>query len=1017
MTWKPLIEQWFPAQTIGAESLRERGSPKAYPPINMLHVWWARRPLTASRAAILASILPAWPSEEEATTDGDVRRIHELLVKEFGTQTVYQSWFLTTLGIMGDPVGGRAALAEANAKGLKLKGNGYGYPRAFTITPDNAAVAQISRLAAARTGEVFHQPSVLDPFAGGGSIPFEAARLGARAIANELNPVAAAVLHGTVRYPAVLGPAFGGVLRRWGSVWADRIRQHLSPYFPVEEGEKVIAYIWAHTVPCPTTGRPTPLVPEFWLARGKANRDIAVRLDVDTHRGTVELSIVEGDAAKEWGDWSTYKRGTATSIWTGETFSTDYIRSNARAGRVGDMLLAVSVIRQGVSGRQFRAPTDDDQAAIVKAQRAVDANLAGWEINDLVPTEEIPEGHKTDEPRNMGLLTWRQMFSARQLLTHATALDELRRVVQEASAQLSSEQTKALNLYLAFAFDKAIDYDGMLSSWHSSRMMVRNVFDRHDFSFKWTYAEFDGARSLFPWAIENIAVDIEKIARLASTPNRLGDAERVVQAEVMLGSAVSLPLDDHSVDAIITDPPYYDNVQYAECSDYFYVWQKRSLVASFPELGRLDLTDKQAEAVANPSLFTDVATAVGRGRNRTGKSATDLADEHYERLLTQSFREAHRVLKDDGVLTVMFTHKRVDAWDTLGQALLEGGFAIGSSWPVHTESEHSLHQAKKNAANSTIFLACTKRISSEPAYWDQVRTKVQDKARWAVQEFSKPEFGLKGIDLTLATFGPVLSVLSDHWPVYTGHLDGNGDPVPIRPEAALAIAREEVAKAKKRGLLGGRDAEFDPLTDWWLMAWNDFQAAQFPAGEALKLSLAMHLDLDDLIKKHRVAASKSGNVEILSPAQRRTAKAIDQEAVSYGSLVDALHVLMLTYEEEGKVAAESWLQRTGYRDSPRFEDLLVMALKAVPRTRDAKGTWARPEAKTLEGLRATIFDHIPDPDVEAAKVREIEDAARRAVVMMRGKQLRLDGVAEDQLGFDDLSDEDDDEDDDADEDE
>jgi adenine-specific DNA methylase len=157
---------------------------------------------------------------------------------------------------------------------------------------------------------------------------------------------------------------------------------------------------------------------------------------------------------------------------------------------------------------------------------------------------------------------------------------------------------------------------------------------------------------------------------------------------------VALP--DGSVDAVITDPPYYDNVMYAELSDFFYVWLKRSLRDVWPQFCDLTITDKQGEAVANPSLFKDVATHAGRGKRAQGTStAAELASAHYEDLLTQSFREAHRVLTDQGVLNVMFTHKRVDAWDTLGAALLNSGFAITSSWPIATESENSLHQARR----------------------------------------------------------------------------------------------------------------------------------------------------------------------------------------------------------------------------------------------------------------------------------------------------------------------------------
>jgi hypothetical protein len=519
-------------------------------------------------------------------------------------------------------------------------------------------------------------------------------------------------------------------------------------------------------------------------------------------------------------------------------------------------------------------------------------------------------------------------------------------------------------LYLAFALDKALDYNGILSSWHASRTLIRNVFDRHDFSFKWSFAEFDGAHALLPWAVENAAMNQEKIGALVDTdPMLSGSVAR--PAHVSLGSATDLTgIASGSVDAVITDPPYYDNVMYGECADYFLVWLRRSLRDTWPEFCQLSLSDKQAEAVANSSLFEDVAPSARGRRKPGGKTASDLADEHYEELLTRSFAQAHRVLKDDGVMTVMFTHKRVDAWDTLGQSLLETGFSINSSWPVHTESEYSLHQAKKNAASSTILLTCRKRPSTEPAYWEDIRSEVSRAARDAAQRFSVS--GIHGIDLTLATFGPVLSVLSRNWPVYTGQLDTEGNPERIRPDVALDLAREEVARLKLRGLLGGREVEFDRVTDWWLLAWTDFQAAEFPSGEALKLSLATHLDLDDLAKVHKLIKATSGNVTILTPAMRRTAKAIDPTALSWPTLLDALHSLMVTYDEDGAGAARAWLARSGYADSPKFHELVAAAINAVPRARD-RGEFARPEAHCLEGLRVTLFDDIPaPPDPETA---------------------------------------------------
>ena len=438
------------------------------------------------------------------------------------------------------------------------------------------------------------------------------------------------------------------------------------------------------------------------------------------------------------------------------------------------------------------------------------------------------------------------------------------------------------------------------------------------------------------------------------------EGEDLGQCRIGQGSATSLPaIADDSVDAIVTDPPYYDNVMYSECSDYFYVWMKRALRDTWPELCNLETTDKQGEAVANPSLYTRVATHSGRSKRKPGtKSAADLAEEHYERMLRSSWREAHRVLREGGVMTVMFTHKRVDAWDTLGASLLDAGFSIESSWPVHTEAESSLHQAKKNSASSTIFLTCRKRGSTEPAFFSDLRPEIQRTAREAAIRFAAD--GLTGIDLTLSTYGPVLSVLSRRWPVYTGQLDADGNRQVIRPDEALTLAYEEVARLKKRALLGGKDTVFDPYTDWYLTAWNDFRAAEFPSGEALKLSLATHVDLDDVDKGRRLIATKSGSATLQTPAQRVTAGKLDPDDDDFPTQVDRLHALMYVYQHDGLQAARTWLTRRGWTDDRTLSDLVQAAGNAIPRTQTAKG-WVREEAKALDDLAATLF-----PDVTLA---------------------------------------------------
>ena len=967
MTIRPLIEQWFPAGAVGAESLRERGSAKAYPPINFLHVWWARRPLIASRAAVLASLLPAWPSQSEAGADADAAHVLEVLKAKFPKgEDTYREWFVRGIGILGDPAAGRKAIATAVAAGRRTDGNAYGYERAFTMNPSADFVETARVLVEARSGD--REATVLDPFAGGGAIPFEAARLGFKTIANELNPVATAILYGTVVLPAQLGASFADEIARWGERWASRVGKRLAPFFPHVEPDEQLAYIWARTVPCPSTGRPTPLIPDCWLARGTYNA--ALRLHPDADSGRIEFQIVEGKSAAKAGSVSTYKGGTGESVWTGETFGSDYIHEMGQTGRMGEMLLAISVTRPGISGRCFRCPLPQDHNAIEAAAAEVARNLPRWEIEDLVPNEQRFIG-PADRAARYGVNTMRDMFSRRQLLTAVTALEELRAVVGEATAEIGADKARALNLYLAFALDKALDYNSAFASWHSSRQMIRNTFDRHDFSVKWSFAEMDGASALIPWAVKNAVMNHRKISVLVVEQETLFSPARKASARVILGSATALPLEDSSVSAIVTDPPYYDNVMYAELSDFFYVWLRRSLRDTWPELTSLALTDKQDEAIANVALFRDVATA--KGHKKEGeKSAADLADEHYEELLTQSFREAYRVLEPAGALTVMFTHKRVDAWDTLGHALLEAGFAVNSSWPVHTESVNSLHIANKNAASSTIFLTCRKRGDTLPAYWSDIRGEIAATARQTAERFA--DDGLAGIDLTLSTFGPVLSVLSRNWPVHTGELDGDGNPQVLRPDVALDLAREEVSRLKIRGLLGGREVEFDRVTDWYLLAWADFGAAEFPFDEGRKLSIAMHLEMDDLAKVHKIVRASSGAVTTLTPAQRRTAKGLDPDAASWLTQIDALHALMLVYEEEGLAAAKAWLSRTGKADDQRFHDLVEAAIHAVPRVKD-KGEFIRPEARALEGLRATLFDDIAapaDPDEAPAKLFEMD---------------------------------------------
>jgi len=938
-----LIEEWLPIADVGVESQRERGASSALPPLYFLHVWWARRPLVASRAAILGSTLPAWSEDWP-----------EDLLERFPTEKGYRAWVIHQLGIRGDPVAARKRIQAANEAGIKLA-KAYDGPRAFTLTPDKQNLDLQQRLLRHAWGN--EEVAVADPMAGGGSIPLEALRFGYRTFAGELNPVAAVILLATLEYPARFGPALAQEIRNWGTVWAGRVRKRLEPFFPVRPGESIQAFIFARTVACPETGKPVPLSPNWWLRKG--SDQVAVRLVAEPDMDAPTFAILRGRKVEQFDpDAGTVSGGDGRSPWTGAPIPSDYIKAEAQAGRMGQMLYAVAV--KGGKKRDFRAPTVEDLAALEAGERELQARWDDWERADLIPTEPYPEVSTDPRPRIYGMTRWCDLFSPRQLLSLVTALKELRGLEPEIRAAANGELATAVLTYLGLVLNKAVNYQSRTTFWDYTRHKVAHAFSRHDFAFRAAHAEFDAAHNLFPWALDQVVdayrgiADLVEPSRGALSPDRPEAAADLV--DVRRCNAADLPLADGSLHAIVVDPPYYANVQYAELSDFFYVWEKRSLGHVYPDLFSTELTDKAPEAVANPARFERLDK----------KKAKDLARADYERKMTACFREMHRVLRDDGVLTVMFTHKEIEAWDTLGRSLIEAGFVIESSWPVHTESEHSLHQAGKAAAASTILLTCRKReANGDSEWWDDLKDEVRRTARERAAEFQ--EAGISGVDLYIATFGPTLSVISKQWPVLTSEVDEKtGEPRPLRPEEALDLAREEVASLRRRGLLLGRSIEFDPVTDWYVLAWDAF-GAEAPFDEARKLGLALGVDVQDDLVKNRVVAKKSGTVALQEPLKRRHSGLADPDGEGYARLIDAAHALMIVFTDDGVRGAERWLKRTGLGNDARFQGLLQALLNAIPRTK-TKGEFVRPEAGALDGLRVLF----PELEVPAEPVIELE---------------------------------------------
>lgn len=945
-----LIEDWLPVAELGIESRRERAAANAIPPLNSLHVWWARRPLVASAAVALAGVMPTW-SADLATQHPQAPEIQ--------SEAAYRAWLLRLVGILGDPVAGRRKIDAANAAGVKLEGNGYGYKQAYRNPVSRADIELLHDVLKRTWGQV---PNLLDPTAGGGSIPLAASRLGLPVIASDLNGIAASVLKAGVEIPAERGLQLLPEIRKWGDVLVKRIEKRLRVFFPFQEGESITAYIWANAVPCPRTGRTVPLMTNKWL-RKAAGKEAAVR--IVTAVDGVELQdpqfevLLGKSVDRAEADEGTIARGKGVSPYDKLVIDGDYIKEAAQSGDMSQVLYAVA-IRKANGERTFRSPTRADLDAINAATSRLREVEHEWQAGGILPTEDVPDGSKTSELIRYGINAWADSFTSRQVLVHGTFGEEFAGLIPEVREALGSSADAVL-FELALMQGKALNYNSRMSFWHTPRQVVGNTFDKHNFAFKWTFAEFEGAGALYAWCLDQLVYAYGGVARLLDETGaaELGAHDRLERAvSITQGSATDLPLDDGSVVHICMDPPYYDNVMYAELADFFYVWEKRTLGRLVPSFFPDDLTDKDNEAVANAARFSAM-----------GKRKRELADLDYETKMTAIFTESRRVLTDEGVLSVMFTHKRAEAWDTLGMSLLQAGFTIETSWPVNTEAEHSLHQANVNSAASTIMLVCRKRADrsdDHKVYLDDIEHEIRQAAREAATRFQHD--GIEGVDLLLSTYGPTLSVISQSWPVYSSTPDADGRDQLLRPEDALALAREEIVDLRRSRLVG-QAAKVDGLTDFVLLAWDTFGAREFPFDTARLLALAVGgLDVDEL-ERAKIVSKASGKVKLLTSKERLRRGAdselpgVTPEASSFEHVIDAVDTALYIAEVDGQQAAKRFLDRHGYTNNAGFTSTLQGLANAIPRTK-VKGTWVVPEAGLIDTLCTLYFDDVVLPEAE-----------------------------------------------------
>lgn len=941
-----LIEHGFPCHQVGAETRRERNASSALPPLYFLHVWWARRPLTPSRASILASLAPATTDSETfvrelgiekrvVEIDGvpwvltgkllehlendsvgnQVLRVSPTVLREFEKEQVRRRdcldiiarlrsgdpqfadhpllarWendcrpftthppshgLLPVRGVMADPdhVNERlnfASLPEVKAVlGEAIRWDPpdlYGYARGYSRHPLPESKPKV----------------VLDCTSGGGSIPFEALRCGHQVIANELNPVATVILHATLDYPARFGPGLVKDIESWGNKLLRRMETRmdgLAPFSELPESERAIlreqcakcpeilpqfdvpeydhtGLIYTRTVTCPHCHGMAPLLNTGWLSKeaGDSWGLRVVPLPDKTVRFETYRCIKGRGPNGEDPDPGTVARGTGQCVHCKQAIDADEIKAQARGesphGKWRDTLYAVAAVRfepvldakgkpvRYATGerkgeikkrkvRFFRPPNDKDLAALVSAEQRLAENWDAWDKKGLIPTENFPHGND-DRPITYGMPRWCDLFNPRQLLGHLTLMDELNQLKPDILHTLGKERGKAVVTYLQFAIDKGLDWNSKQCTWIYQRSQIGHTFARHGFPPKWTFGEmiFTGPNSGAAWSLSQIIEAYTGIAELAEPVHQRTGGEPPLR--IINGSATHMQsIEDASVDLVCMDPPYYDNVQYAELSDYFYVWQRRTLRDLYPETFSRRLTNKEDEAVANPA------------RDGSKKEA----GAQYERMMREIFAECHRVVKDNGIMTLMFTHKSQDAWEALTRAIIESGWTITASFPVDSEFANSQHQLDLAAAASSIFIACRKRHGdgSGEAVWEGfggtgVAARIREEVKRGLADFAR--LRLNPVDEMVASYGRALRVLSESWPV----LDGNEPVTPIRAmnEASVVVAQHQIERISRGSLL---ISDLSSEASMALTLFGVFGHQWFPYDEALNMSKALNLSLE-----------------------------------------------------------------------------------------------------------------------------------------------------------------------------
>lgn len=900
---KVAIERNLPLTAIDIESQKDMGS-RRYHSLRSLYKWFAARPTPATRLSILGSVLPA------DIDDDELLKLMQIGPKELQS--------------------GRAAYVEekfSESKGSTGLDDHYGYPNPNTQSPTPKELENFHETIKDAWGG--HLPTILDPTGGRGTIPFESIRYGLPTKASELNPVPFLIMKVALEFAPDIGSVENEV-----DMWADKIQKeaegNIKEYYPTEEpNNQILNSAVTYVIECDSCGGKIPLIQKWWLNRTTKIGD-AVRPVYDS--GDIKYEYLEMKEARD--DFDPYDGPvTRTSVecpHCGVVTKNENIRENIKNGEFEYSVYGVNY--EDSSGEwQFRAGSEVDMQGMEKAAERVEND---FEMMDFL-SEPIEGGTNQDQIKRVGMEQWRDIFTPRQLVVNYEYVKAYQKYKQKIREEYSDNKSKAILTLLAFSSSRAFTYNSRLSQWYDNTGIPSYIYSSNNFSLKKMFADnnLSAPRRGYKKRVDQVLDSYEDLATYTA------DAETadVIQKDA---AKVTSEWGEGSVDVAVVDPPYYSSIMYAELSDFFYVVLKEHLGDIYPELFQSKLTNKDDEAVANPSRFAEVSG--------DENSKSELAKNHYEQKMTDIFAEMNSILSENGLITVMFTHRDMDAWDTLTTAFIEAGFTISATHPIKTEKSDRIAVRDEASADSSIFLVGRKQdtnLEDDGTLWEDIQSDITDVAQKEAKRIIDSGYNISKTDMAIATYGPTLQKFAEEYPV----IDKKGEEV--RPRKALSETREAVTEVIAENFLDTQGMErLDSLTRWYILAWLIYENDTFPYDEGNQLGVAAGVDINDIKRSTKIWGKSGSDIQLKThdgrvqdiilltdssvddPSSRKYP--VDPTDTRFTYTIDTVHSAIHVYEREGARAAWDWLTERNLKSNSEFKVAVTTLLEVLPEDND-----------------------------------------------------------------------------------